>query len=294
MTTPAIDVAVAIVRDDRGRVLMAERTARQVSAGFWELPGGKIDAGETAAQAVARELQEEVGLRAERLVAWRVHEYAFPLRRVRLHLFRVVAWSGQPHGHEGQQLAWVDPADPAVAPVLPSNLLPLAALAWPPLLPVLRLSRAADLSWPTLPWAAGLRLWLLAAPALAPTQRVQLAQRLRSAGARLLLEGSPLEALRASASGLFSPAQALNALSARPTAQLWLAGCRDETDLERARRLGADAAVVDVGGDWKRLARLAAGTPLALYAGGAAAPEDAGRALACGAAGVAAVVPIGA
>lgn len=294
MTTPAIDVAVAIVRDDHGRVLMAERTARQISAGFWELPGGKIDAGETAAQAVARELQEEVGLQAERLVAWRVHEYAFPLRRVRLHLFRVVAWSGSPHGHEGQRLAWVDPADPAVAPVLPSNLLPLAALAWPPLLPVLRWSHSTGQSLPARPRASPWRLWLLAAPALAPTQRVQLAQRLRSAGARLLLEGSPLEALRAGASGLFSPAQALNALSARPTAQLWLAGCRDETDLEHAHRLGADAAVVDVGGDWKRLARLAAGTPLALYAGGAAAPEDAGRALACGAAGVVAVVPVGA
>jgi 8-oxo-dGTP diphosphatase len=183
-----------------------------------------------------------------------------------------------------------------VAPVLPSNLLPLAALAWPAVLPVLRLSRAADLSWPTLPWAAGLRLWLLAAPALAPTQRVQLARRLREAlreaGARVLLEGSPLEALRAGASGLYSPAQALNALSARPTAQLWLAGCRDETDLERAHRLGADAAVVDVGGDWSRLARLAAGTPLALYAGGAATPDEAARALACGGAGVAASVPV--
>ena len=78
-----VDVAACIVRSPDGRVLMAERTAGQISPGFWELPGGKVDPGETPRAAAARELNEEVGRSAEATRPWIAYEHAFPLRRVR-------------------------------------------------------------------------------------------------------------------------------------------------------------------------------------------------------------------
>ena len=89
---------------------MAERTPGQVSPGFWELPGGKIDAGESAEQAAIRELDEEIGIRALAVRPWIAYEHVFPLRRIRLHFFKVERWEGTPHGREGQRLAWIDPA----------------------------------------------------------------------------------------------------------------------------------------------------------------------------------------
>ncbi|MFX7910545.1 NUDIX domain-containing protein, partial [Acinetobacter baumannii] len=70
MSSPVIEVAVAVVQDDRGHVLLAERTARQVAAGFWELPGGKIDSGESASAAAVRELDEETGIHATAFRPW--------------------------------------------------------------------------------------------------------------------------------------------------------------------------------------------------------------------------------
>ena len=131
MSSPVIEVAVAVVQDDRGHVLLAERTARQVAAGFWELPGGKIDSGESASAAAVRELDEETGIHATAFRPWLCYVHAFPTKRVRLHIFRVERWRGTPVGREGQRLAWVDPAEPGVAPLLPSNARAMFALGLP-------------------------------------------------------------------------------------------------------------------------------------------------------------------
>lgn len=251
MRDAVIDVAVSIVRRADGRVLLAERTARQISAGFWELPGGKIDAGETAAQAAARELHEEIGVEAEQLVPWIVYEHAFPTRRVRLHFFRVERWHGQPHGREGQQLAWVEPAAPAMGPVLPSNLRALTLLALPAIVHEARLGRGDGVetllrAWPRL--AAGGASWLiLQAPALAPAQRPLLVHRLRDrcrqaglAAPRVLLAGSTLEVSRAGCAGAHLPAPARLPLPPRPPVGLWSIECGDADAAAQAQAAGAD------------------------------------------------------
>ncbi|MBW3646140.1 MAG: NUDIX domain-containing protein, partial [Actinobacteria bacterium] len=70
---PVVDVAVGVLRAPDGRVLLAERKAGKDAAGFWELPGGQVDPGESPAQAAARELLEEVGVRALELAPWRFY-----------------------------------------------------------------------------------------------------------------------------------------------------------------------------------------------------------------------------
>lgn len=224
----AVDVAVAVVRDDAGRVLLAERTPRQVSAGFWELPGGKIDPGETAAEAARRELLEEVGLEARQMLPWRVHEHAFPTKRVRLHLFRVTRWAGQAHGREGQRVAWVDPGEPGLAPLLPSNRRPLTLLALPQDLHVATVGgtalppQALPHEWRRLA-AAGVRWLLLRAPAMVPAQRRLLAQRLREdclrsgvRAPRVLLQAPAADVAAARCAGLHSAPGPADALPTRP------------------------------------------------------------------------------
>jgi 8-oxo-dGTP diphosphatase len=305
MPINAIDVAASIVRAPDGRVLMAQRTARQIAAGFWELPGGKIDQGETAAQAAARELCEEVGIFADTLRPWLRYEHAFPTRRIRLNFFQVEQWHGTPVGREGQNLAWVDPAAPSVAPVLASNHRVLRALALPPLCIVTNATECAGISaflerLPRL-FADGVRLISVCEPRLAPDQRIAFARRVAAMaqpyGAQVLLAGSCLEARRAGVAGVHSIARDVRRLSARPPVDLWIASCHDDADVQRAAALGADAAILSpilpcgnnphlapIG--WDGLARMAQAAPMPVYARGGMTPQMLGRARQCGAAGV--------
>lgn len=304
---PVVDVAVGVLRAPDGRVLLTERKAGKDAAGFWELPGGQVEPGESPAQAAVRELLEEVGVRADELAPWRVYEHDFPAKRVRLHWFNVRRWSGEPKGREGQRLAWVDPAWPTVGPLLPSNELAMATLALPELVGVARVNHtpgAPEELLAKIPSLAvdGLRLLIVRALDLAPGQRVQLTRRLRQlrqgTGLRLLLSGTALEARQAGACGLHSSAAALAGLVERPPTRLWAVSAHNPRDLERARALGADFALVspvlptaahpgDQALGWDGLRALVAASPLPVYAQGGLAPGDIGAARSAGALGVA-------
>ncbi|MCX7891368.1 MAG: Nudix family hydrolase [Burkholderiales bacterium] len=306
MPLPAIDVGVGVVRRADGRILLAQRTARQVAPGFWELPGGKVDAGETPAQAAAREVHEEVGLRAEALRPWAVHEHAFRTRRVRLHLFHVERWRGEPHGREGQRVAWVDPAAPAVGPLLPSNERALGLLALPPLAVFTDSARAggpqAALDRLERLLTARRALVVVREAGLAPGQLAIFAQRVcgvaRRYRAPVLIAGAPTLARRAAASGVHTASAELGRRLARPDAALWAVSCHDAGALGRAARLGADLAFVSpvlptsahrglpaLG--FTGLARLAAAAPMPVYAQGGVRPSHEAQARAAGAIGVA-------
>lgn len=304
---PVVDVAVGVLRAPDGRVLLAQRKPGKDAAGFWELPGGQIDPGESAAQAAERELLEEVGVRALDLAPWRVYEHDFPAKRLRLHWFHVRKWSGEPNGREGQQLAWVDPVHPTVGPLLPSNEIVMATLALPELVAVARVTRAPgapDELLARIPSlvADGLRLLIVRAPELAPAQRVQFTRRVRQlrrgTGLRLLLSGTALEARQAGACGLHSSAAALAGLIERPPTRLWAVSAHNQRDLERAAAVGADVVLVspvlptashpgDEALGWDGLRAMVAASPLPVYAQGGLGPGDIGRARSAGALGVA-------
>src|SRR3972149_4101459 len=92
-----VDVAVAVIERDDGRVLLAERPHDKEYAGYWEFPGGKIEQGEQPEQALARELHEELGVELDVAFPWVTCTYAYPHRAVRLHFYRVRGWRGEPH-----------------------------------------------------------------------------------------------------------------------------------------------------------------------------------------------------
>jgi mutator protein MutT len=119
-----VDVAVGVLVGPDHRFLLTSRPAGKVYAGYWEFPGGKMEAGETVAQALRRELQEELGITIGDAHPWKVDEVDYPHARVRLHFCRVYAWQGELQMREGQRMAWqnlpvqVQPVLPGTIPVL--------------------------------------------------------------------------------------------------------------------------------------------------------------------------------
>jgi 8-oxo-dGTP diphosphatase len=122
-------VVAGVLRDDRRRVLIAQRPAHQHMGGYWEFPGGKIVPGESAEAALARELNEELGVvlgRCHRLLRLR-HDY--PDRSVELEVLMVEDYEGVPASLEGQALKWVPAEELGNESLLPADRPIIEALA---------------------------------------------------------------------------------------------------------------------------------------------------------------------
>jgi 8-oxo-dGTP diphosphatase len=118
---PVTEVAVGVLVDAQGRFLLTSRPAGKVYAGYWEFPGGKLEAGESVEQALRRELHEEIGVTIGPAVPWRVLMMDYPHARVRLNFCKVFEWEGEFEMREAQQMAWED-LPVRSAPVLPGTI----------------------------------------------------------------------------------------------------------------------------------------------------------------------------
>jgi 8-oxo-dGTP diphosphatase len=121
-----VDVAVGVLVDPQGRFLLTSRPEGKVYAGYWEFPGGKLEAGETVEAALKRELHEEIGIEIGAVEPWRVEIVDYEHARVRLHFCKVFDWRGEFEMRERQAMEWQD-LPVRVAPVLPGTL---PVLAW--------------------------------------------------------------------------------------------------------------------------------------------------------------------
>lgn len=104
--TKIVDVAVGVMLQPDGRLLLGQRPEGKPYAGWWELPGGKLEPGETILQALARELKEELGVTVLESSTWVTHVHAYSHATVRLYFCRVTRWEGEPRGLESQALQW--------------------------------------------------------------------------------------------------------------------------------------------------------------------------------------------
>ncbi|MEQ1657420.1 MAG: NUDIX domain-containing protein [Hylemonella sp.] len=121
---PVTEVAVGVLIQPDGRFLLTSRPDGKVYAGYWEFPGGKLEAGESVAQALERELHEELGIEALAIQPWKSELVDYPHALVRLNFCKVTSWRGELQMREGQSFAWqqlpvqMTPVLPGAVPVL--------------------------------------------------------------------------------------------------------------------------------------------------------------------------------
>ncbi|MGE5321043.1 MAG: Nudix family hydrolase [Hyphomicrobiaceae bacterium] len=303
--TPITEVAVAVLTQPDGRVLLAQRPAGKPYAGYWEFPGGKVEPGELLGAALARELHEELGIVVARACRWITRVFEYPHASVRLNFFRVFEWQGTPHPHEGQIFSWQRPEAVEVTPLLPANFPIVKALSLPP---VLGISHAESLGVDSflarldVALANGLRLIQLRDKTLPDEARLHLAReavrRAHLHGARVLVNG-PLELARAAgADGVHLDSSAAAQLTSRPDCEWVGASCHDAAELAHAAALGADFALLSpvlptlthpgaVTLGWPRFSALAAASPIPVYGLGGLGHDDVALAQSHGAHGVA-------
>jgi 8-oxo-dGTP diphosphatase len=298
-------VAAAVLQRSDHCVLLAQRLPGTPYPGYWEFPGGKLEPGESAREALARELDEELGIEIVNASPWLVQRYEYPHANVELNFFRVFAWRGEPRSRIGQAIAWQMPGAFDVAPLLPANATILRVLDLPS---IYGISMAEDLGEEDFlrrarkAVANGLRLIQLREKSW-PVERLRrLAELLlpiaHGAGARVLLNGDPALARELGCAGVHWAAAALRQATARPEGMLCAASCHDQAELARAAELGVDFAVLGPVAatpshpqstplGWPRVGELLRATPIPVYALGGLEPSDLDIAIAHGAHGVA-------
>ncbi len=244
----AVHVAVGIITDG-SQVLVSQRPASSHQAGKWEFPGGKLRADESPREALARELEEELGVQVRSAYPLIQIRHTYPDKQVFLDVWRVTDYGGVPRGRESQAIDWVN-RDRLAKLDLPAANKAIVAAARLPVLYVIsdahRLGLSVFLRKLERGLKAGVRLVQLREPHLSEQAYRNLAQQVgdlcRRYHAKLLLNTVPEIAMDCNADGIHLNSQRLRALTRRPlTENHWVgASVHDEEELEIASRLGVD------------------------------------------------------
>lgn len=299
------DVAVAIILRPDGEFLLARRPEGKPYAGYWEFPGGKVEPGEAVRAALDREIREELGVQITQAYPWVTQVFTYPHATVKLHFYRVTAWQGEPHPHEGQIFSWERAESVGVAPVLPANGPIFRGLSLPPVMGVSQLAELGETTFLARLESAmqgGLRLIQLREKQLSDAALLAIANRVvamaREHGARVLLN-APIElAQRAAVDGVHLSAARLAQLIARPDIAWCGASCHSRAELDRAAELGLDYVVLGpvlptathphaAGLGWERFGELIRDFPLPVFAIGGLTQAQLGDAWQQGAHGIA-------
>ncbi|MCK6392546.1 Nudix family hydrolase [Zoogloea sp.] len=302
-----VHVAAAVITRPDGSFLVGQRAADTFYPGYWEFPGGKVEAGETAREALIRELREELDMEVLEAWPWLTREHLYEHAHVNLHFFEVPAWRGEIHDRVHAALSWQHAASMSVEPMLPANGPILKALRLPRRMAI---TQAAEIGIDTQlarldqALAGGLRLVQIREPGLPANDREAFAQavlaRTRAAGAITLINDDVDLAVRIGADGVHLPARRLAALDTRPELEWVGASCHTRSELEQAAALGLDYALLGAvkptashperdGIGWDGFAARAHTLPLPVFALGGLTPDDLDTAKAHGAHGVAGI-----
>ena len=300
-----VEVAAAVILRPDGAFLLARRPEGKVYAGWWEFPGGKVEAGEPPEKALARELHEELGIDVRCAWPWLTRVFTYPHATVRLNFFRVTEWDGEPHPREGQALAWQRLDEPLLEPMLPANAPIIASLRLPD---EYAISAAGSLGEDEflrrleLRLQDGLKLVQVREMQLLPDALHALVEKTCTLahrhGAKVLVNADVDLARKAGADGVHLPSALLMRTTERPARMLAGASCHDAAELEHAMKLSLAFAVVGPvketrshpgaeGIGWTRFAELSRGATLPVYAIGGLHRTDLEDARRAGAHGIA-------
>lgn len=301
----AVHVAVGVIRDDNGNILLTQRAKHAHQGGLWEFPGGKLEANETVTQALRRELREEVGITVQAAKPLIKINHRYPDLQVLLDVWQVTGFSGVAEACEGQAMQWVAPRQlsdysfPAAnVPIITASRLPdrYAILEGGSTTQVLaNLDRIIDKRVKLLQ----LRIKSLPAAETAAVYHAVLAN-CRQRGIEVLLN-SDLALAGPPADGLHLSSRALLACRTRPSPYRWVAAsCHNLRELRHAENIGADFAVLapilptathpgvqPLG--WETMAKLIDQVNLPVFALGGLELDDMNRVLHAGAQGIAGI-----
>ena len=310
-TSKVIHVAVAILQKSNDHFLLASRPQGKGWAGWWEFPGGKIEAGESAEQALSRELQEELGVTPTCIQQWLTRRYDYPAthdsvaKSVHLHFYFVTQWQGELAAKEGQLLSWQTPQNITVSPVLPANTPIMKALALPT---VYAISNVAEMGEAAFLCALkhqlenGLQLIQLREKHLAQAAYMRLAEHLiklaKPYGAKVILSQNIELANKIGADGVHLPSYILMQQTSKPENLMVSASAHNALELAHAEKLGLDFVVLSpvqatqshlnarpLG--WQNFATLINELTVPVYALGGMTLNDLPQALTVGARGIA-------
>jgi len=246
-----INVAVAVIKREDGKVLFAERPPGKACAGEWEFPGGKVETGESARQALDREIREELAISITEARPWITLSHQYPHASVLLHFFIVTGWTGREHGEEGQRLSWQNLSDLTISPLLAANGPVIRALLLPETYAIScageigeeeflrRLAEAVE---------NGLQLLQLREKYLRNSQLRHLIDQMLAitepGGVKILINSDMPEEHTKYFNGLHLTSKHLLQLDHRPDFKLVAASCHSRQELEHAVKLGLDFAVL--------------------------------------------------
>jgi 8-oxo-dGTP diphosphatase len=302
-----VEAAAAVILRPDGSFLLGRRPEGRPYAGYWEFPGGKVEPGESAAQALVRELHEELGIEADRYTPWITREFAYPHAYVRLHFFRVSGWHGEIRDIHHDALAWKHAGRVDVEPMLPANVAVLRGLTLPDFYAITHAGEIgieAQLEKLARALAGGLRLLQIREPLLTVEKRETFAREAtrlaHQSGARVLVNGDLALARHVGADGVHLPCLTLMQFESRPDLPLVAASCHNAPELAHAAALELDFAVLGpvketlshpgVGGlGWERAAHLLENISLPVFALGGMQRGDRDAAQQAGAHGIAAI-----
>jgi len=314
--TKIVEVAAAVLQKPDGTFLLAQRPPDKIWAGYWEFPGGKIEPGETSYHALVRELREELGITVTTAYPWVTRVYTYPHATVRLNFFRVTAWGGELHPHEGQQFSWQSSAalrylranggeSATVSPLLPANGPILRSLSLPNLYAISNVAELGEAEFIRRLEAAlnnGLRLVQLREKNYSRDVLRELALKMlpliRRHDARLIINADIGLCREIAADGVQLTGAQLAGFSVRPDVDWCGASCHNAEELRRAEGLGCDFALLSpvlatqshpgathLG--WEKFAAIAAGSSIPVYALGGLTHADMQTAWQHGAHGIA-------
>ena len=306
-----IHVVAGVIRDARGRILLARRTEGRDLAGLWEFPGGKVEPGESPEAALARELREELGIAASIGDPVIRVPQQYPDKRLVLDV-RHVRFTGTPKGLDGQALIWAPPQKLASYPMPPADRPVVAALLQPDRYLVTPMLEDDKVWLASLARALehGVQRVQLRAPGIDAARWERLAEQAaalcRDAGAEAFVNGDARLAVQLGVglhlrSAQLRDAGTVDLMSTRDAAGRRVgASCHDLDELRRAQELGCDFAVLGpvlptqthpgapaIG--WDAFAGLRERASLPIYAIGGLGIADMGVARAHGAQGIAAI-----
>ena len=300
-----VDVAAGVLIRPDGRFLLSSRPAGKPYASYWEFPGGKVEAGEAIAAALARELHEELGIDIGPAYPWVVRVFDYPHALVRLHFFRVFEWRGELRAREHQSFGFFSISDLPKGPLLPATV---PVLRWLALAPVYAISTAAQLGRELFlrrlesALARGLKLLQFRELALDEADAAALFDevlaRVRAAGATLLVNSRHHRALWDRADGVHLTASDLTVLEQRPELEWVGASVHSSAEIERAAALRLDfvaAGPVQITAThpgrpplgWNAFARMTDNSSVPVYALGGMQVSDLATAMSQGAHGIA-------